>query len=258
MTPTVPALLAAGAVLSLAVAIRPGVPEQARALVPPAGPRPRGRSPTALVGAPLRRILGRDTDPAADRRLGRIVVVGVALAFLAPPLGGLWLAGAGCHSVLGRRRARARADRELLEELPEVVDLLRLAVSSGFTIPLAVGVVAERGSGRLAAELARARHSSDLGAAFADSLDEIPSRLGDPVRPVIRVLVGGLRDGTAVATALERVADEVRTDRRRRAEERARRVSIRLLFPLVCCVLPAFALLTVVPLLVSGLQGIRF
>lgn len=259
MRPTVPALLAAASVLSLAAVARPRASQRVRSLVSGPDPKPRAvRSPLGALGGMVRRLAGRAPDRAADTRLGRIIAVGVALALLAPPLGGVWAAGAMVHGVLGRRRARARAERELLDELPEVVDLLRLAVNSGYTVPLAVGVVAERGSGRVAAELARSRRRADLGIPLADALDEVPARLGEPVRPVVRVLVGGIRDGTSVAAALDRVADEVRADRRRRAEERARKVSIRLLFPLVCCVLPAFALLTVVPLLVSGLQGIRF
>ena len=52
--------------------------------------------------------------------------------------------------------------------------------------------------------------------------------------------------------ALERLAVEERTQLRRRAEARARKVPVRLLFPLVFLVLPAFGLLTVVPALLAG------
>ena len=52
--------------------------------------------------------------------------------------------------------------------------------------------------------------------------------------------------------ALERLAVEERTPLRRRAEARARKVPVRLLFPLVFLVLPAFGLLTVVPALLAG------
>jgi tight adherence protein C len=53
------------------------------------------------------------------------------------------------------------------------------------------------------------------------------------------------------------LATDVRADRRRRAEEAARRVPVKLLFPLVLCVLPAFALLTVAPLLAGALGSLR-
>ena len=60
-----------------------------------------------------------------------------------------------------------------------------------------------------------------------------------------------------VAPALERVAFDARADRRRGAEEAARRVPVKLLFPLVACILPAFAALTVLPLLAGTLGSLR-
>ena len=54
---------------------------------------------------------------------------------------------------------------------------------------------------------------------------------------------------------LARLAAEVRSDVRRRAEARARTVPVRLCFPLVACILPAFALLTVAPAVFGGIRG---
>jgi tight adherence protein C len=53
------------------------------------------------------------------------------------------------------------------------------------------------------------------------------------------------------------LAAEVRAERRRRAEAAARRVPVKLLFPLVLCVLPAFGLLTVVPLLAGAATSLH-
>ena len=74
-----------------------------------------------------------------------------------------------------------------------------------------------------------------------------------PARPLVDVLLASERYGVPLGDGLDRVAREARLERRRRAEERARRVPVLLLFPLVLCVLPAFGLLTVVPLLVGSL-----
>jgi tight adherence protein C len=60
----------------------------------------------------------------------------------------------------------------------------------------------------------------------------------------------------ALGPALERLGAELKLDRRRRAEEEARRVPVRLLGPLVACILPAFGLLTVVPLLAASLKAL--
>ena len=65
------------------------------------------------------------------------------------------------------------------------------------------------------------------------------------------------RYGSPVGPALARLSTEVRAARRRQAEAAARRVPVKLLFPLVGCILPAFALLTVAPLVASAAGSLR-
>lgn len=62
--------------------------------------------------------------------------------------------------------------------------------------------------------------------------------------------------GTPLADAVRVIASEHRRERRRRAEQRARQAPVRMLFPLVFLVLPAFLLLTVVPMLLSTLGSL--
>lgn len=190
--------------------------------------------------------------------MGWLAIGGLVTLPLSPLIPLLIGSTAAVRSVLRRRRESQKRERALIDELPDVVDLLSLAVSAGHNVPLAVAVVADHGKGQLSAELDRARRSAAAGAGLAAELDLIPSRLGEPVQPLIRVLAQALRDGAALGPNLEQVATDVRMQRRRAAEERARRASVRLLFPLVFCVLPAFALLTVIPLLVSTLRNLSF
>lgn len=217
----------------------------------PRRPGPSARRP--VVGTrpdPVRRRIGR------RERVAVLAAAGIGLALLSPVLAAVVIAGGSIRWVTVRRGAARRLDRDLVEELPEVVDLLSLAASAGLTIPLAVAVVGDRGTGRVAAALGSAARAADRGDSLADALDRVGADLGDHVRPLVRVLAGSLRDGTPVAPALDRLAHEVRLERRRAAEERARQLPVRLLFPLVACVLPAFALLTVVPLLAGALSDL--
>lgn len=148
------------------------------------------------------------------------------------------------------RRSRARAELMLEAALVEAVDVLRLALSAGLSVHGAVALLADHAPDPMAPALAEVTRRVALGERLGAALDALEV-WGEPGRPVVSVLRSAAFDGAALATSLDRVADEVRDVRRRRAEARARRLPIQLLFPLTVCVLPAFVLLAVVPLLVS-------
>jgi tight adherence protein C len=155
------------------------------------------------------------------------------------------------YAVHARRRAR-HAERELQRELPVVLDLLGVAVGAGCTPYQAVGVAARWAPSGVGASLAAVVRACGLGASFDAALDRAVAD-APPLRPVADALLASDRLGVPVAPALGRLAAEERTALRRRAEAHARRVPVRLLFPLVFLVLPAFVLLTLVPGLASGL-----
>jgi hypothetical protein len=164
----------------------------------------------------------------------------------------------GATSALGRilvdvraRRRSRRDDYRLGAELPVTVDLLGVAVSAGCTPYLAVDMAARWAPPLTAARLASVRDACALGAVFADALDDLAAR-APPLRPVADALLASDRLGAPVGPALARLATEQRAALRRRAEAHARRVPVRLLFPLVFVVLPAFGFLTVIPTLLAG------
>jgi tight adherence protein C len=160
-------------------------------------------------------------------------------------------------AALQVRRAHRRRREAVLAGLPEVVDLLVLAVGAGLNVPLAVAAVGRRAAGPVAGELRQAGADAARGGRLADLLDRLPARLGDEVRPLVTALVASERYGAPLGPGLERLATEVRRQRRRRAEEAARRAPVKLLFPLVLGTLPAFALLTVAPLVAGALRSLR-
>jgi tight adherence protein C len=145
-----------------------------------------------------------------------------------------------------------RREQRLVErELPVTVDLLAVAVGAGCTPFVAVEVTAQWAPAALAAHLEHVGRDCALGASFAASLDALAMRLPS-LRPLVDALLASERYGAPVGAALARLAVEQRAAVRRRAEARARTVPVRLLFPLVFLVLPAFGLLTVVPALLAG------
>ena len=104
----------------------------------------------------------------------------------------------------------------------------------------------------MASSFASVLRACALGAGFSEALGEVASA-APRLRPLTDALLASDRLGAPVAPILSRLAAEERGALRRRAEAHARRVPVRLLFPLVFLVLPAFVLLTVVPGLAAGL-----
>jgi tight adherence protein C len=214
-------------------------------------------APSERVGAAVLRLARRPTDPVMARRAGAALLAAAPLLLVLPAAApGAALAGWFWPTVRARREVRRRK-AALAAGLPDVVDLFALAVGAGLTVPLAVAAVARRAQGPLGAELRRAVDEVTVGRRLADALDELPARTGDETRSLVAALVASERYGAPLAAGLERLADEVRRARRRRAEEAARRVPVKLLFPLVGCTLPAFALLTVAPLIAGAVRSLR-
>jgi tight adherence protein C len=177
------------------------------------------------------------TGPRARHRMTRLVP---RVPALARPLGELRV-----------RRAARRLDQVVEHELPVTIDLLAVAVGAGCTPYLAVDVAARWAPPMLAEQLVGVVRACALGRAFADALDDLATRVV-PLRPLADALLASERNGSAVGDALLRLATEQRAVLRRRAETRARTVPVRLLFPLVFLVLPAFGLLTVAPAVLAG------
>lgn len=213
--------------------------------------------PVIGLGRRLRALARRPPDPWADRRLGSTILAALGAAALSPSLGPPAAIIAWTLPWWRRRAAARRAEAEVVAELPEVVDLFALAAGAGLNVPLTLAAVAPRAGGAIGDALVAAQRRVDLGERTADALAVVPAMAGEVVRPLVAVLASSDRYGTPLLAALERLAGEVRLRRRRHAEEAARQLPVKLVFPLVLCTLPAFALLTVVPLLLGAFGSLR-
>jgi Flp pilus assembly protein TadB len=153
-----------------------------------------------------------------------------------------------------RRRIARRRESRLARELPAAIDLLAVAVSAGSTPYRAVAIAARWAPPAVGGIFATVLATCELGASFESALQAAAIR-DRRIAPLTAVIATGTRLGAAVNDALARLAAESRRDLRRRSEARARTVPVRLLFPLVFLVLPAFGLLTVVPAVAAGFRG---
>ncbi len=156
---------------------------------------------------------------------------------------------------LPTRRKRTLA-ATVERDLADVVALVGLAVSAGCNLRGALDAASTHSTGALADALRAAVASAGRGRRIADALEPLPDVLGETVRGFVAALISCDRYGAPLGATLDRLAIDVRTASRQRAEAAARRLPVRLLFPLVTCILPAFALLTVAPLIAGSFQGL--
>lgn len=155
-------------------------------------------------------------------------------------------------------RAKARRRRAMDAEIPQLLDLLAAGSAAGLS---AVGgfqrsVQALRGP--LGTELRASLDVIAVGARWRTELSAVTERLALPdLRRAMAVLTRAETLGTSLTGATRDLAADVRSSRRAAVAERARAAPVKMLFPLVFLVLPAFLLLTVVPVLLTTVRSIR-
>ena len=154
---------------------------------------------------------------------------------------------------LGNARWRNRRATVRPEAVALTADLFALAAGAGLTPYLALEVVVRFVSGPVAVRLGAALLSAQrCGVSLAEAL-EAEAETTPRLAPLLTLLAASERGGAPVGAALVRLAASMRAQARRRAMARARTVPVRLLFPLVFLVLPAFLLLTVAPVVLASL-----
>jgi tight adherence protein C len=217
------------------------------------------------LGTPRTPIRVAGSRISVDRLVGGAVAIAtlvVALGIVAQgpgPLLGLIVAVVVVRApVFAAGRAERRRLRAIDRDVPLLLDVVSLAAFAGLPPPAALGRAVAVIDGPLADEVGAALVDVDLGARWRDRLRRLPEDV--PVadlRRVIDVLVRSESIGSSTAEPVSILADEVRAARRAAVAERARKAPVQMLFPLVFLVLPAFLLLTVVPVLVATLGSIR-
>jgi tight adherence protein C len=163
------------------------------------------------------------------------------LAYFAPTL---WLGRAIQH----RRRA-------IQNGLADAIDLMIVCIESGSGIDQALNRVAEELAlpyPDLARELELVSAETRAGKPRIEAFKNFAERTKvDDVRSLVAMLVQTDRFGTSVGQALRTHAETSRTKRRQRAEEKAAKLGVKLLFPLVFCLFPAFYLVVLGPAMIQ-------
>lgn len=212
------------------------------------------------VGPGRLRVDGRRRSPGPPHpRLGALLLTAslpAAVAVVGPMLVLALVASTGLLRVGWVRRARHQQRRARDAAFPDLVDLFRIAAAAGHPVHRCLEVVGPRAPAAVRGALAVALARVQRGVPLADALGDLGPDLGTSGAVLTDALQAALRTGSPLGPVLDRVVAVARDRRARSAQAAARRLPVTMVFPLVCCVLPAFGLLGVVPLLAGSLRSL--
>jgi tight adherence protein C len=154
-------------------------------------------------------------------------------------------------------RARTRRIAAVERAVPQLLDLLAAGSRAGLSAELALRQAAAASRGPLADDLRSIFEDADLGARWRSQLGDYATSIGSrDLRRTVAVIERTETLGSSLADATAELAASVRQARRAHTLERARTAPVKMLFPLVFLILPAFLLLTVVPVLLTTVRAI--
>lgn len=170
---------------------------------------------------------------------------------------GLVLAAVVWSSV-GRMEspARRREREAIVRELPQVVQLIGLVLGAGGSLTDAVRQVVRALPGPGTAPLRRAEACLGVGMAPVDVWRELADQPG--CARLGRALVRAETTGAPVADIVRRLGSDLAREARAQTEDRARTVGVRAALPLGLCLLPAFLVVGIVPVIASALSSLRW
>jgi tight adherence protein C len=149
------------------------------------------------------------------------------------------------------QRTYERSD-ELQRALPDAIDLLTISVESGLGFDAAVAQVARNTEGPLAEEFARMLQEMQIGRGRTDALRSMADRTNLPdLRSFVSAMVQADAFGIPIAQVLRVQSSEIRVKKRQWAEEMAQKVPVKILIPLIFCILPCLFIAVLGP---AGIQ----
>jgi tight adherence protein C len=197
-----------------------------------------------------------------DRILGLKALglfAGIALGVLVPPVFGAGLRGIVLTTMtlalLGwfgptmwiYQKGYDRTE-QIQRELPDAMDLLTISVEAGLAFDAALAQVARNSDGPLAKELFRVLQEMQIGTGRIDAMRALADRTNlEELRAFVGAMVQADSFGIPIANVLRVQSKEMRVKRSQRAEEKAQKVPVKILFPLIFCIMPALFVVVLGP-----------
>ena len=170
-------------------------------------------------------------------------VGGLAVGYMAPEF---WL---------GRKIRQRQTD--MILQLPDALDLLTISVEAGLGFDAALAKVVEKMEGPLVQEFRQALAEIRMGRLRRDALRDVAARCdAQPVTNFIGAIVQAEQLGVPIAKVLQIQSQQLRVERRQRAEEAAAKAPVKMLFPMVGCIFPTIFIVILGPAIVTVVRGV--
>lgn len=210
----------------------------------PAGQQARLQHRLDIAGnpgawTPERLLATKGTGLVVGTVLGSLLLLRVGL------LPGLaWIAASGAAGLwlpdLLLYNSGLKRQQSLQRTTPDALDMLTVCVEAGLGFDAALAHVARSTRGPVAGEFARILQEMQIGKSRVDAFQALVGRTTVPeLHALVSALVQADKLGIPVANVLRSQSQEMRVKRRQRAEEQAMKIPVKILFPLIFCILPA-------------------
>jgi len=171
-------------------------------------------------------------------------IIGAIFGYIAPEF---WLG----------RKVKAR-QKAILLMIPDALDLLTISVRAGLGFDAALAKVVEKLAGPLSDEFRRALAEVRVGKARRDALrDIVPRTEVVPLTNFIGAIIQAEQLGVSISKVLQVQSEQLRIERRQRAEEQAAKAPIKMLFPLVGCIFPSLFIVILGPAIILIVQNLH-
>lgn len=179
---------------------------------------------------------------------GFTVIVGIAIV--------LTLLGYFAPDIVLYQAAYNR-NEQIRRDLPDSMDLLTISVEAGLPFDSALSQVARNTRGPLADELFRVLQEMQIGLSRTEALRGLTERTNVvELRGFVTAMLQADQFGIPIASVLRVQAKEMRVKRSQRAEEKAQKVPVKILFPLILCILPALFVVILGPAVISTYRSL--
>jgi tight adherence protein C len=149
-----------------------------------------------------------------------------------------------------------KRQEKIQKSLPDAMDMMTVCVEAGLGFDAALTQVARNTKGPLAHEFARVLQEMQFGMSRVDALKALAGRSTVvELRGLVAALVQASALGIPVAAVMREQAVDMRLKRRQRAEEKAQKVTVKILFPLIFCLLPALFVIVMGPGVLSIMKS---